>query len=313
MSKQREKLSERLDELESLKEKQGRKIALLEDKVRRQSAMNEQQNAMITWGKKFQTLVNEYSEQQSKKGKEQVVGRFKVYAGERASQNQEEKNQKKSKYQKQKERKIKKLISTPAQVGDRVKLIGSRQPGEIVEIKKNQYLLSIGALSTWVTRDKFIPAESLHGDKGTIKGKARGGVQIVDTNNDPNENSTKTKSEEIAEKKKAKKSAKTVEKETKTGKKEPKQAKNKRKRKSVAKAITTKEKLKEASKGTPLKQAQPKKSTGKKKEELTPEQKAQIAEPVGKLNSPIAKATKEEPRKTTDADLEKLKAFFGKK
>ena len=313
LSKQREKLSERLDELESLKEKQGRKIALLEDKVRRQSAMNEQQNAMITWGKKFQILVNEYSEQQSKKGKEQVVGRFKVYAGERASQNQEEKNQKKSKYQKQKERKIKKLISTPAQVGDRVKLIGSRQPGEIVEIKKNQYLLSIGALSTWVTRDKFIPAESLHGDKGTIKGKARGGVQIVDTNNDPIENSTKTKSEEIAEKKKAKKSAKTVEKETKTGKKEPKQAKNKRKRKSVAKAITTKEKLKEASKGTPLKQAQPKKSTGKKKEELTPEQKAQIAEPVGKLNSPIAKATKEEPRKTTDADLEKLKAFFGKK
>lgn len=313
LSKQREKLSERLDELESLKEKQGQKIALLEDKVRRQSAMNEQQNTMITWGKKFQTLVNEYSEQQSKKGKEQVVGRFKVYAGERASQNQEEKNQKKSKYQKQKERKIKKLISTPAQVGDRVKLIGSRQPGEIVEIKKNQYLLSIGALSTWVTRDKFIPAESLHGDKGTIKGKARGGVQIVDTNNDPNENSTKTKSEEIAEKKKAKKSAKTVEKETKTGKKEPKQPKNKRKRKSVAKAITTKEKLKEASKGTPLKQAQPKKSTGKKKEELTPEQKAQIAEPVGKLNSPIAKATKEEPRKTTDADLEKLKAFFGKK
>ena len=51
LSKQREKLSERLDELESLKEKQGRKIALLEDKVRRQSAMNEQQNAMITWGK----------------------------------------------------------------------------------------------------------------------------------------------------------------------------------------------------------------------------------------------------------------------
>jgi hypothetical protein len=26
-----------------------------------------------------------------------------------------------------------------------------------------------------------------------------------------------------------------------------------------------------------------------------------------------AKAAKEEPRKTTDADLEKLKAFFGKK
>ena len=136
LSKQREKLSERLDELESLKEKQDSKIALLEDKVRRQSAMNEQQNAMITWGKKFQTLVNEYSEQQSKKGKEQVVGRFKVYAGERASQNQEEKNQKKSKYQKQKERKIKKLISTPAQVGDRVKLLDHVSQVRLLKSKK---------------------------------------------------------------------------------------------------------------------------------------------------------------------------------
>ena len=311
LSKQREKLSERLDELESLKEKQDRKIALLEDKVRRQSAMNEQQNAMITWGKKFQTLVNEYSEQQSKKGKEQVVGRFKVYAGERASQNQEEKNQKKSKYQKQKERKIKKLISTPAQVGDRVKLIGSRQPGEIIEIKKDQFLLSIGALSTWVTRDKFIPAESLHGDKGTVKGKARGGVQIVEVENDLVERSPKTKSEEIAEKKKAKKSVKNTEKEGKKDKNEAKQSKNQRKRKSVVKTKSTKEKLAEASKGTPLKQAQPKKSTGKKKEELTPEQKAQLAKPINKVSS--AKAAKEEPRKTTDADLEKLKAFFGKK
>ena len=84
---------------------------------------------------------------------------------------------------------------------------------------KNQYLLSIGALSTWVTRDKFIPAESLHGDKGTIKGKARGGVQIVDTNNGPNENSTKTKSEEVAEKKKLKKQLKPLKKRQKQAKK----------------------------------------------------------------------------------------------
>ena len=85
----------------------------------------------ITWGKKFQNLVNEYSEQRTKKGKDQVVGRFKVYAGERASQTQDERDQKKSKYQKQKERKIKKLISAPAKVGDRVKLIGSRQPEKL--------------------------------------------------------------------------------------------------------------------------------------------------------------------------------------
>ena len=82
--------------------------------------------------------------------------------------------------------------------------------------------MSIGALSTWVTRDKFIPAESLHGDKGTIKGKARGGIKVVDPNNDLIERSPKTKSEEIAEKKKAKKSVKNTEKEDKKDKNEAK-------------------------------------------------------------------------------------------
>ena len=67
-----------------------------------------------------------------------------------------------------------------SKMGDRVKLIGSRQPGEIIEIKKDQFLLAIGALTTWATRDKFIPAESLHGDQGTPKGKARGGVKEPD-------------------------------------------------------------------------------------------------------------------------------------
>jgi dsDNA-specific endonuclease/ATPase MutS2 len=177
LSAQSAALEKRLDELEKLKATQDRKIELLEDKVRRQSAMNEQQNAMITWGKRFQALVNEYADQRTKKGKDEVVGRFKVYAGERAEQSIGEKTERKTKQQKAQEAKIQALVSLPAKVGDRVKLIGSRQAGEVVEIKKDQYLLSIGALSTWVTRDKFIPAESLHGDEGTVKGKARGGVQ----------------------------------------------------------------------------------------------------------------------------------------
>ena len=105
-----------MTELELLKEKQDRKIAQLEDKVRRQSAMNEQQNAMITWGKKFQGLVNEYAEQRSKKGKDEVVGRFKVYAGERANQTQDERQVKKiAHYEKQQEKKIKKLTSAPVE------------------------------------------------------------------------------------------------------------------------------------------------------------------------------------------------------
>ena len=177
LAEQRLKLADRLEELERLRRVQAKKIETLEDKVQRQSAINQEQNALITWGKRFQGLVNEYGQAQSKKEKDQVLARFKVHAGERLSQREGEQAEKKSRYQKQKEEKIKALTTAPAKVGDRVKLIGSRQAGEIIEIKKDQYLLAIGALSTWVTRDKFIPAESLHGDEGTVKGKARGGVK----------------------------------------------------------------------------------------------------------------------------------------
>ena len=319
LSKKRELLSARLEELEQMKAKQDHKIQLLEDKVRRQSAMNEQQNAMITWGKKFQNLVTEYGAQGSKKGKEEVVGRFKVYAGERASQTAEDSQKKKSKYQKQKEKAIKKLTSTPAKVGDRVKLIGSRQPGLLVEIKKDQYLLSIGALSTWVTRDKFIPAQSLHGDQGTGKGKARGGTLVPEAvKNEAAEAAPKTKEEERAEKKLAKKSTKTSKKTQKVDKNTKKDSKKTQKEISEKPANpqkTSKEKLDEIASSTPLKKEPVKKSTGVAKPSLTTEQQYQVTRPVRKVGSEKAKAeqTEEEKKAATDADLEKLKTFFGKK
>ena len=311
LSAQSEALAKRLEELEKLKVKQDRQIEQLEDKVRRQSAMNEQQNAMITWGKRFQSLVNEYADQRTKKGKDEVVGRFKVYAGERAEQALGEKNKKKSRYEKKKEAEIKKLTSTPAKIGDRVKLIGSRQAGEIVEIKKDQFLLSIGALSTWVTREKFIPAESLHGDEGTTKGKARGGVREEEAQPKEQLVAPTTKSEEVANKKIAKKSSKSEQKDPKQSEKTQKQVQKPRKRVKADKAKTTQEKLQEVQKAAPLKQAPIKKATGRKQDDLTAEQRAQLNAPLRKVGS--SKSNDEAPKEATDADLEKLKAFFGKK
>lgn len=325
LSKQREALSTKLEELEKLREKQSRKIEQLEDKVRRQSAMNEQQNAMITWGKRFQTLVNEYSEARSRKSKDEVLGRFKVYAGERASQHEGEKQKKKSHYEKKKEAEIKKLTSAPVKVGDRVKLIGSRNPGEVVEIKKDLFLLSIGALSTWVTRDKFIPAESFHGDEGTVKGKARGGVQESEKPEVVGEVAPKSKAEQVAEKKQAKKSAKTGQNAPKSKQNEAKPSEKApnptRKRKSRPKPpqakkpeveLTTAEKMKQATEAPALKKPPVKKASGKPKEPLSEERQRQF-EPVRKVSSPAEKAKKEAPKDNTDADLEKLKAFFNTK
>ncbi|MDA9199394.1 hypothetical protein N9O59_05050, partial [Schleiferiaceae bacterium] len=72
------------------------------------------------------------------------------------------------------------------------------------------------------------------------------------------------------------------------------------------------EKVEEVVASKPLKTVPPKKMTGKKKDkELTPEQRAQLEQPLRKVASPATKEA-QETRDTTDADLEKLKAFFGK-
>ena len=56
-----------------------------------------------------------------------------------------------------------------------------------------------------------------------------------------------------------------------------------------------------------------KKMNGKKKpDDLTHQQRAQLEQPLKKVASPATKEA-QKPRDSTDADLEKLKAFFGKK
>lgn len=86
-------------------------------------------------------------------------------------------------------------------------------------------------------------------------------------------------------------------------------------RKSVPKGPekSPKEKLNEVAGSKPLKTTPPKKMSGKKKtDELTPERRAQLEQPLKKVASPAAKEA-QAPRDSTDADLEKLKAFFGKR
>jgi hypothetical protein len=55
-----------------------------------------------------------------------------------------------------------------------------------------------------------------------------------------------------------------------------------------------------------------KKSSGKTPQQLTEEQQRQLQTPVKKVPSPSQKKEADKDRPTTDADLEKLKAFFGK-
>jgi len=120
-----------------------------------------------------------------------------------------------------------------------------------------------------------------------------------------------TKSEEVANKKIAKKSSKSEQNEPKKSEKPQKKVQKPRKRVKADKAKTTQEKLQEVQKAAPLKQAPIKKASGRKQDDLTAEQRAQLNAPLRKVGS--SKSNDEAPKEATDADLEKLKAFFGKK
>ena len=58
---------------------------------------------------------------------------------------------------KQKAEKLKKLLEEPVAVGDKVRLLVSKQRGSILEIKKGKYVIVLGGnMSTTVERDKFV-------------------------------------------------------------------------------------------------------------------------------------------------------------
>jgi preprotein translocase subunit YajC len=50
------------------------------------------------------------------------------------------------------------VLSEAIKVGDSVKLINSRQPGEVTEIKGEKYTISFGVIKTTVGREKIILA-----------------------------------------------------------------------------------------------------------------------------------------------------------
>jgi dsDNA-specific endonuclease/ATPase MutS2 len=53
---------------------------------------------------------------------------------------------------------LEQLWALPIKNGDRVRVLsGGRTPGEILEIKKDKYLVRLGNLSSWMDRQQFIP------------------------------------------------------------------------------------------------------------------------------------------------------------
>ncbi|KAB2810166.1 endonuclease MutS2 [Phaeocystidibacter luteus] len=159
LGQEREETSRRLEELENMKARQGAQIKKLEDKIQKQSQTNADQNEQLMWGKRFEGLVKSWNKATNRQMRKAVMDRFQQMLSDRSGEVQKVEKKRLSKAQKQKKARLKRLTSEEVKVGDKVKLINARQSGQIVEIKKDKYVIAYdNGITTTTERDKFILA-----------------------------------------------------------------------------------------------------------------------------------------------------------
>lgn len=159
LGQEREETANKLEELEQLKAKQTAQIRKLEEKIQKQSQANADQNDQLMWGKRFESLVKSWDKATNRQMRKGVMDRFQQMLSDRSGEVKKVEKKKLSKAQKQKKAKLQKLTSEAVKVGDKVKLVNSKQSGQIVEIKKDKFLIAYdNGITTTVERDKFILA-----------------------------------------------------------------------------------------------------------------------------------------------------------
>ncbi len=157
---QRQALESELRELRKLRKEQQYTIDLLEEKLQRQGAMNEQSSRQLMWGKRFGSLAEEWLRAKTKKEKEAVFERIRSYLGEQTGALKKETKQQNAREQKKREEQLEKLKALPIEVGDEVILVGTRQRGKVEHVRNGKYTVTFGNIKSTVERDRIAKSEA---------------------------------------------------------------------------------------------------------------------------------------------------------
>ncbi len=161
LEKKHRRLNKDLSQLKKLEQERENTIARLEEKLSKQSRLNEESDRLIHWGQRFQKLVESWMDQQSQKDKKQVVARFIGMLNQRSSEVEQEEKKEISSSQSRRDKQLLALKAEELSEGDKVKLLDNGIEGVISEIKKDKYLITLGNnITTWVDRDRFIRANA---------------------------------------------------------------------------------------------------------------------------------------------------------
>ena len=159
LDRTRSQISDRLAELEKLKTTQEKYISNLESKLNRAAENNAEIHDQLMWGKRMEQWSLSWSKAKTQKAKKEVEERIVRTLSERHQVLEVQKKRAETAKQKEEREQLEQLWTIPIKVGDKVKVLqgAGRQAGEIQEIRKDKFLVSLGGvLSAWMERQQFV-------------------------------------------------------------------------------------------------------------------------------------------------------------
>ncbi len=155
-----------LQKLRKLEKAQEERIAKLEEKVKKHSKLNEEQDRQMYWGQRFHKLIDSWMDQKGQKDKKEVVARFIAMLNQRSGEVQKEEGQSHRKEVKQHSQKLNKLLQEEIKVGQEVQIVDSGIKGQVIEKKGEKYLVALGGnMTSLMEREKFVRADAQLGQK----------------------------------------------------------------------------------------------------------------------------------------------------
>ncbi|MDG1881823.1 MAG: hypothetical protein P8I92_05975 [Schleiferiaceae bacterium] len=159
LERTKEEVSKRLKELESLKVLNEKQIQKLEKKLLKTGEENAETNQQLIWGKRMEQWSKSWTKAKTQKLKKELQGRIIRALSERNQEINSSKKREETKKQKIERQEQEKLMQLPVYLGDKVRLLSGpgRQAGEIMDIRKDKFLISFGGvLTSWAGRKDFI-------------------------------------------------------------------------------------------------------------------------------------------------------------
>ena len=152
----------KLKDLESLKQLNEKRIQELETKLSKTGKNNTELTQQINWGKRMEQWANLWSKAKTQKLKKEVQDKIIKSLSERNYEERARKKKEQMQGKKAAKKVLENLFLEPVKRGDKVKVFGggAKKIGEVIEIRKDKFLVSLGdVLSTWLKRKEFVHVE----------------------------------------------------------------------------------------------------------------------------------------------------------